>query len=140
MAREWEEYFASLCRPPAAALRFPARLEAGGLDAYIQGVPALVGERLGRPPQWLAAVRAEIQRVANAVVQAMRSRRPQFMGGFERLYALDSFTLPPPDESAVRRLEQARDRLRELSAEAAKSAVPPNASAAPRGWNQGLAE
>jgi predicted GTPase len=136
--RDWEEYFASVCRPPQAMFHFPVRLEAGGLDAYIQGVPALLGERFGHAPQWLGEVRAEIQRVTNAVIQAMRSRRPQFMGGLESLYKLEAHTLPPVDDSPVKRLQQAQDRLRELAAEAASLAMHSKAEAAPRGWNQGM--
>jgi hypothetical protein len=139
LSREWEEYFVSVCRPPAAMFRFPDRLEMGGMDAFVEAIPAVIGEKLGRPPQWLGAVRAEIQRVTGAVIQAMQSRRQQFMSGFDSLYKLDAVELSAPDESLLRRLKQARDRLRELSAEASGLAMPAQANAAPRGWNQGLA-
>ena len=59
----------------------PERVESGGVEAFIETIPALLGEKLGRPPQWLVAVRSEIQRVTNAVIQAMQSRRAQFLDG-----------------------------------------------------------
>jgi predicted GTPase len=140
MGREWQQYFSSLSRPPAVGLRFPQRLESGGVDAFIETIPALLGEKLGHPPHWLVAVRLEIQRATNAVIQAMQSRRAQFMDGFDRLYSLKSVELPAPDESVLRRLEQARERLRELSAEASRLAMPTAPRTSARGWKQGLAE
>jgi hypothetical protein len=136
--QEWIDYFSSLTRPPATSIRFLEPLEAGGVNAVVAAIPAFVGEKLGRPPQWLGDVRAEVQRLIENLIAAMRSRRPRLLEGFERLYSLQPAESPMPDQSALRRLQDARNRLRELADEAAKLAKPAAAAAAPRGWKQGL--
>jgi Dynamin family len=136
--QEWMTYFVSLTRPPATALRFREQIEAGGVDAVVAAIPAFLGEKLGRPPQWLATVRSELQRVTEGIVAAMQSRRARFSEGFDRLYSLQAAELPAPDESALRRLQELRERLREAAVEASKLAAPAEPAAAPRGWRQGL--
>jgi hypothetical protein len=136
---QWMEYYSSLTRPPATTLRFVETIEGGGVDALIAAIPAFVGEKLGRPPQWLATVRSEIQRVTESVVTAIQSRRPRLLDGFDRLYSLAAVETPAPDESALRLLRESRPQLRELAGEAARLAAPVvEAAAAQRGWKQGL--
>ena len=126
--QEWMEYFVSLTRPPAIYIQFPEQLESGGVNALVAAIPAFVGEKLDRPPQWLATVRSEIHRQTENIITAMQSRRTRLIEGFDRLYSLQAADLPAPDETALRRLEESRNTLRELADEAAKLAAPNEAA------------
>ena len=136
--QQWVEYFSSLTRPPAATIRFLEQIETGGVNAVVAAIPAFVGEKLGRPPQWLATVRSEIHRMIESMITAMQSRRARLLDGFDRLYSLAAVEAPAPDESVLRRLQDSRNRLRELADQAAKLAMPGEAVTAPRAWQQGL--
>ncbi len=108
---EWTEYLLSQTCPPALPIRFLEKIEAGGVNAVVAAIPAFVGEKLGRPPQWLATVRAEIQRLIENLITAMQSRGPRLLEGFDRLYSLQPADCPMPDETALRRLRDAQSRL-----------------------------
>lgn len=145
LSEEWRQYLDSVARPPETTLQFPERLEAGGIDALIVATPALVAEKLGRPPAWLASARAAIGRVTDGVVAAMQARRAHLCEAFEQVYSLRVSEPPPPDESALALLGELRDRLSRCAAEAATLAassvpdLPGDAAVAMRGWKQGFA-
>jgi hypothetical protein len=145
LSDEWTEYLGSVARPPETTLQFPERLEAGGIDALMLATPAFVAEKLGRPPQWLASVRAAISRVTDGVVAAMQARRAHFCEAFEQLYSLRVSETLPPDESALALLREMQDRLGRCAAEVARvaatsvPAAPGDPEMAVRGWKQGFA-
>ena len=138
LSQEWKDYFASLTRPPLASIHFPAHVEAGGVEAVVAAIPAYLGGRLGRPPQWLAKATSQIQTVTEGIITAMQSRRARFSEGFVTLYSLQMQELPAPDESALTQLREIRARLDECAKDAAKLASPAEATAAPHGWKQGF--
>jgi Dynamin family len=145
LSEEWTKYLDSLAQPPETTVHFPERLEAGGIDALIVATPAFFGEKLGRPPAWLAAAREAIDRSTAGVVAAMQARRTHFCEAFERLYSLRVSDPPAPDDSALALLGDVRDRLGGCAAEAATLATSRfpeptgDTEALVRGWQQGFA-